>query len=152
MSLSKTVSFVLICLCCALLGFTPSRSLNRQDQQQQLIQLEERWLAAEDNPQVLGSILADDFIHVLPSGFVTKADQIRYLRSHPGTHEGATKHFEDLNVRIYGDAGVVNGIVVATDAAGKVRKTLFTDVFRFRSGKWQAVNAQELPLTQTGQR
>jgi len=115
------------------------------------MELEERWLAAEDNPQVLESILADDFIHVLPSGFVTKAEQIRYVRSHPRPHHGATKHFENLKIRIYGDAGVVNGMVVVTDGDGRTRKTLFTDVFSFRNGKWQAVNAQELPLNRTGQ-
>jgi len=40
---------------------------------------------------------------------------------------------------------VVNGVVAATGADGRARKTMFTDVFAYRGGKWQAVNAQELP-------
>jgi hypothetical protein len=112
--------------------------------EQDLLQLEKKWLDAEDDPTVLESILADDFVHVLPLGFVTKREQIDYLRSHP-TAKRETRHFEGLRVRIFGRAGVVNGIVVATDADGKTRRTLFTDVFAYRRGELQAVNAQELP-------
>jgi hypothetical protein len=47
-------------------------------------------------------------------------------------------------VRIYGTAGIVNGMVVATDKSGAVvKKSVFTDVFAYRNGHWQAVNAQE---------
>jgi hypothetical protein len=95
-------------------------------------------------PSSLESILADDFIHVLPMGFVTRKEQLDYMRSHPVSKREA-RHFEDLRVRIFGTAGVVNGIVVAAGAEGKARRTIFTDVFAYRQGKWQAVNAQELP-------
>jgi hypothetical protein len=47
-------------------------------------------------------------------------------------------------VRIYGTAGIVTGMVVAKDKSGVVvKKTIFTDVFAFRDGHWQAVDAQE---------
>jgi hypothetical protein len=75
---------------------------------------------------------------------VTKREQLNYLRSHPANKREA-RHFEDMHVRIFGTAGVVNGIVVATDSHGEARRNLFTDVFAFRDGKWEAVNAQELP-------
>ena len=61
--------------------------------------------------------------------------------------ECAKKHFEDMHVRVYGTVGIVNGIVVETGAGG-IRKTLFTDVFAYRDGKWQAVSAQELPAAE----
>lgn len=48
------------------------------------------------------SILADDFVHVLPVGFISKDDHLGYLRQHPNAFPGA-KHFEDLRVRIYGE-------------------------------------------------
>jgi Domain of unknown function (DUF4440) len=118
---------------------------NNSDPEAALLQLEKSWLAAENDPDVLDSILADDFIHVLPGGFVTKKEQLSYMRSHPSPKR-ETKHFEDLRVRIFGSAGVVNGIVVATDADSKTRRTIFTDMFAYRGGRWQAVNAQELPL------
>jgi predicted GNAT superfamily acetyltransferase len=47
-------------------------------------------------------------------------------------------------VRVYGDCGIVNGIVVASDEHGQdLDRTIFTDVFAYREGRWQAVNAQE---------
>jgi hypothetical protein len=59
-------------------------------------------------------------------------------------------HFDDMRVRIFKDVGIVNGIVVETNEKGEVlRKTLFTDVFAYRDGRWQAVSAQELPLQET---
>jgi hypothetical protein len=116
-----------------------------------MVQLENRWLAGEDDPAVLQSILADDFVHVLPTGFVTKGEHIEYVRGHPASH-GEIKHFEDLRVRMFSNVAVVNGMVVASSGNGKIMKTVFTDIFAYRSGKWQAVNAQETPLADsTGQ-
>jgi hypothetical protein len=116
------------------------------DQHRALEALEQRWLGVEDDPSALESILADDFIHVLPMGFVTKREQIDYMRAHPAPKDGTTRRFDDLRVRVYGIAGVATGIVVATAPDGKTDRTAFTDVFAFRDGRWQAVNAQELPL------
>jgi hypothetical protein len=109
-----------------------------------LLSLEQRWLQAEDDPAIQEKILADDFVHVVPSGMISKKDQVAFLRSGKRPPDQLKRHFEDLKVRIYGTVGIVNGIVVATDDSGKpVRKTLFTDVFAYRNGRWQAVNSQE---------
>ncbi|HTS12897.1 MAG TPA: nuclear transport factor 2 family protein [Candidatus Limnocylindrales bacterium] len=110
-----------------------------------MTQLEQRWLSHENDPRVLESILAGDFVHVVSVGMITKAEHIDYVRRHP--FNDTSRHFEDLRVRIYGTVGIVNGIVVAKSASGKLRKSTFTDVFAYRNGKWQAVNAQELPVT-----
>ena len=111
---------------------------------QQLLRLEDQWLQGLQNPHVQEQILADDFVHALPSGFITKKDQLDFLRSRKQPADNLKRHFEDLRVRIYGTAGIVNGMVVATDKAGNVvKKTVFTDVFGYRDGRWQAVNAQE---------
>lgn len=114
-------------------------------QQQAVIDLEHRWLASEDDPSALDSILADDFVHVLSSGMVTKAEQLQFMRQHPAPR-GGERRFQDLRVRIYGTAAIANGVVVATARDGRVQHTIFTDVFAYRNGAWQAVNAQELPL------
>lgn len=121
------------------------RGQSESEQQRRVEEIEKRWLAAEDDPGALEAILADDFVHVLPAGMVSKREQIEYLRAHPGK-SGERKRFEDLRIRIYGSAAIANGMVVATAANGAVRKTLFTDVFALRDGKWRAVNAQETPL------
>jgi hypothetical protein len=121
------------------------------DQRQALIDLEEHWLEVEDDPASLEAVLAYDFVHVLPNGFTSKAEQLAWMRSHP--RKGPSiKRFEDLKVRIYGDAGIANGVVVATMPDGKLRKTIFTDVFVYRNGKWQAVNAQEAPFEEHAHR
>jgi hypothetical protein len=113
---------------------------------QELLGLENRWLQVENDPVALEGILAPDFLHVVPGGIITKDQHLRFLREHPGRSQRSEKRFEDLHVRVYGEAGIVNGAVIETTEHGK-RRTLFTDVFAYRDGKWQAVSAQELPET-----
>jgi hypothetical protein len=79
--------------------------------------VEQRWLDYEDSPAVVQSIRADDFVYVLPGGF------------------------------IYGQLAIATGIVSnIPESNGKPARFIFTDVFVRRAGKWLAVNAQELPL------
>lgn len=114
--------------------------------EQEVRAVEQRWLENEERPDVVQSILADDFVHVLPVGFIGRDDHLNYLRQHPNSFPG-TKHFEELRVRIYGDVAVATGIVsTLLDPNSKPKRTAFTDVFVRRAGKWLAVNAQELTL------
>ena len=122
----------------------------RADQQPQAKQrevkaVEQRWLDHEDRADVVASILADDFVHVLPAGFVGKNEHLQYLRKHSDALRG-TRCFEELKVRIYGETAVATGIVYSVRTDGTSRRTGFTDVFVRRSGAWLAVNAQESPL------
>lgn len=111
---------------------------------QQLLKLEDQWLHGLQNPRAQEQILADDFVHALPTGFITKKDQLDFLRSRKQPADNLSRHFEDLRVRVYGTAGIVNGMVVAIDKSGAVvKRSVFTDVFAYRDGRWQAVNAQE---------
>jgi hypothetical protein len=49
-----------------------------------------------------------------------------------------------MRVRVYGDVGIVNGIVLTTDEQDhEVDRTIFTDAFVRHNGRWEAVNAQE---------
>lgn len=115
---------------------------------QQLLALENQWLKVEDDPDALEAILAPDFLHVVPAGIITKNEQLTYMRKHPSPKQSSEKHFENMHARVYGTVGIVNGVVVAKEAA-TTRRTLFTDVFAYRDGKWQAVSAQELPMAET---
>ena len=99
----------------------------------------------EDDPVALEDILASDFLHVVPGAIITKNQHLRFLREHPAGGKRPEKRFEDLHLRVYGEAGIVNGAVIETTDHGE-RKTLFTDVFAYRDGKWRAVSAQELPV------
>jgi hypothetical protein len=117
-----------------------------QDKSEQAIRdLEQRWLENEDDPSALAAILADDFVHALPIGFIGKQEQLNFMRKYHQISKG-TKHFGELRVRLYGSTAIANGIVVDTqEGSASVRKTVFTDVFIRRHGTWQAVNAQETP-------
>lgn len=140
----KTLFLLFVVLMLTLCGNarkSPNSDADRA--KRELLALEQKWLQAEDDPATQEQILADDFVHVLPSGMISKEDQIAYLRSKKQTDQ-LQRHFEQLRVRIYGNAGIVNGIVVAAGKSGAaVRKTVFTDVFAYRNGTWQAVNSQE---------
>ena len=120
-----------------------SPSPDNQDQAA-LIALENEWLANLHNPTVLEKILASDFVHPLPTGdFVTKAQHIQFSSTHlpPPNRK---QRFDQMRVRVYGDVGIVNGIVLTTDEQGReAERTIFTDVFVRRNRRWEAVNAQE---------
>ena len=132
---------------CALLLFPLLARADDRKATDELLAAENHWLAVEDDPDALESILAPDFLHVVPQGIITKEEQIGFMRRHPRPDRPAPeRHFEDLPARVYGNVGIVNGVVVATEG-GTTRRTAFTDVFEKRGGKWWAVNAQETPLS-----
>lgn len=108
-----------------------------------IIALEQEWLHASD-AATLDRILASDFVHVIPvDHFLTKQEHIDWTVKHPEPKDRHTR-FDKLNVRLYGDVGIVNGSVIATYASEKeLDRTMFTDVFVYRDGRWQAVNGQE---------
>ncbi len=111
-----------------------------------IVRLEHEWLDVRDTG-TLSRILADDFVHVLPADFVSKADEIGFRRKHGWNRPDEKTEFENLRVRVYGQIAIANGVVKATNnKTGIVRRTRFTDVFVFRDGRWQAVNAQELDV------
>jgi hypothetical protein len=152
MTRMRRIGLAVALLCCAAgivfaSGSGPS-SKSATAAQQAVTQLEQRWLQNEYDPTTLNSILADDFVHVLPSGFISKQQHIAFVRAHP--QPNLTEHkFEKLQVRVYGNIAIANGIVLAVPAGGGgPQRTIFTDVFAFRNGKWQAVNAQETPMTE----
>src|SRR5215467_4968557 len=144
----KLVRLVIICGIVLFTDPLPSQPTSgpgsAEKSKQELMDLENHWLQVEDDPAALESILAPDFLHVVPAGIITKGEQLSFMRRHPRREQGS-KHFENLHVRVYGNVGIVNGEVVAAGKQG-AQKTLFTDVFAYRDGKWQAVNAQELPV------
>jgi hypothetical protein len=109
-----------------------------------ILKLEQDWLDDESGRATLERILADDFAHPVPQGvFVTKSQHIDWAVEHPWP-PGRKRRFEKIDVRLYGDTAIATGIVENTDADGGDRqRNIFTDVFVYRNGEWQAVNAQE---------
>ena len=72
---------------------------------------------------------------------LTKAQHIDWSTTHLPP-AGVTSQFDRLDVRLYGDIAIATGIVARSDGA----RTVFTDIFRFTDGRWQAIHAQETPL------
>ena len=109
-----------------------------------LMALENDWLKNEHNAAELEHILAADFLHPVVTGDVlNKAQHIKFSSTHLPAPD-LTKHFKGLQVRVYGNVGIVNGLVLTTNKDGNTTgKTVFTDVFVYRDGRWQAINAQE---------
>lgn len=155
MSKVKKIGLAVALLCCAAaVVFARSTAFaggSSSAAQQAVIQLEQKWLQNEYDPATLNSILADDFVHVLPNGFISKQQHIGYVQAHP-QQKLLKRQFEQLRVRIYGKVAIANGIVAELPAKaakdGAALKTFFTDVFVFRNERWQAVNAQETPMSQ----
>jgi Domain of unknown function (DUF4440) len=118
----------------------------------ELLALEDQWLHARD-AATLERILAADFVHPVPPGiFLTKGEHIDWYVKHLPPASRKTR-FDHLQVRVYGDTGIVNGMVIASDESGKeLDRSIFTDVFVYREGKWQAVNAQENRVETAGGR
>jgi uncharacterized protein DUF4440 len=108
-----------------------------------LLSLGEEWLHARD-AATLQRILADDFVHPVAQGvFLTRAEHIDWYVKHLPPPTRKTR-CDRLQIRIYGDTAIVNGLVIASDQSGKeLDRSIFTDVFVYRDNRWQAVNAQE---------
>jgi hypothetical protein len=114
-----------------------------------LMALEDEWLAHMRDSTTLDRILAPDFLHVIEDGsFLTKAQHIAWCAANPlpATHRA---HFEKLQVRFVGDLGFASGIVSSSEGNARASRTVFTDVFAFRGGRWQAVHAQETRMVTT---
>jgi len=111
-----------------------------------LLSIENEWLAGEHDRATLQRILADDFVHPVSVGvFLTKDQHIDWAVKHP-IPPGRRQQFDQLRARVYGDTGIVTGIVTSSGQTGDRDRTIFTDVFVRRDGRWQAVSAQETPV------
>ena len=128
---------------------TTSSEHGSDEDSRALIEMENAWLKSEHDRATLERILASDFIHPVATGdFLSKEQHIYYSTKYlPPAN--LHNRFESLKVRIYDIVGIVNGLVVTSDENGKeVNRTVFTDVFAKRDGRWQAINAQENKVEQ----
>lgn len=121
-----------------------SAARNQESDRRAIEQMEQEWLNAESDRPKLERILADDFVHAVSAGvFLTKQQHIDWSVQHPRPADRKAR-FEKLDVRLYGDAAIATGIVEDTgNTGGNIERTVFTDVFAYRTGRWQAVSAEE---------
>ena len=131
----------------ALSGRLVQSKRNPESDEQTIRTLEEQWLHARD-VATMDRILANDFVHPVSQGvFLTKTEHIDWYVKHLPPLTRKTR-FDHLQVRIYGDTAIANGMVIASDESGQeIDRSIFTDIFVYRDGRWQAVNAQENKVT-----
>lgn len=151
--LRKHFLFLLVLLAClstsvAAQSSSKSTTSDASQDEAAITKLENEWLTALNtaNVDAIADVLADDFLRPAPDSgrFVNKTDLLGYYRSHLKPQGPNQRRIEDMTVSVYGNAAIARGNVVSTGADGKIVSTLlFTDVFAKRSGKWQAVSAQE---------
>ena len=119
----------MILLTCPVSPEWTGKQVSVKNPKQEVLNLEDHWLQVKDDPNALESVLAADFLHVVPVGIITKKEQLDFMRKHP-SRDKSLKHFEGMHVRVYGNVAIVNGMVVAISGRG-THKTLFTDVCTF---------------------
>jgi ketosteroid isomerase-like protein len=114
--------------------------------EQTLMQMERDWGAAEIKKDyaAVERILADDWVGIDYSGnIVPKEQAIADLKS--GTSTLASEVLGPMTVRVFGNTAVVTGSDAekstdrGKDSSGNY---VWTDVFVFRNGRWQAVASQ----------
>lgn len=116
------------------------------DDVQQLTEIEHRTHDAfmRGDAETLAEVLADDFIFVDPQGRIsTKADWIADISAGALTFEAIDMN--ELQVRIYGDAGVTIGRVRMKGRSPEGdfdEHYCYTAVYVKRDGRWQVVAEQ----------
>ena len=125
-----------------LAAFALACATTHSDDRAAIIALENEWLAHEHDRATLERILAPEFQHPVFTGDVLdKAQHIDWATAHLPP-SGVTSRFEHVDVRVFSDIAIATGVVARSDGV----RTVFTDIFRFREGRWQAIQAQETPV------
>lgn len=133
------LSFLVGCALVVAIAIGPRASLaaDHGKVEQELLQSERDRCTAtvKNDAAALGGILADDIIDVWPNGKITtKAQDLADVQ----TNTTSACEVEMMQVRVYGNAGVVVGRLSIKSAAfnGQIR---FTDTYVRRDGRWQVV-------------
>jgi ketosteroid isomerase-like protein len=110
-----------------------------------LVQMEKDLFQAKmtTNPDVIEKFLSDDWVNISPTGREgSKAGLVQHLRQHPGELPPFTGQQQDLQVYVFGNAGVATYVEELTAKPdqhlpwSKVQ-TDGTDVFVKESGTWK---------------
>jgi ketosteroid isomerase-like protein len=108
----------------------------------QLRAVEHAWITAaiQHDRSMLDRLLAADFVDISYRGERrTKAD-VLHAQAAPS---GSRQILSDLQVRVYGETGIVTGVNTVTMTKRAPVRVRFTDVFVRTKDGWRAVSAQE---------
>jgi metallo-beta-lactamase class B len=116
--------------------------------------VEQEWLHAleTNDAATLAKILAVEWQDNRSNGHVATRkeflDSIQSLSAQTHSAGDASTELVNTKVRLYGDVAVATGTALRTTTDKTTRakhqqRTLYTDVFVWREGRWQAVSSQE---------
>jgi hypothetical protein len=140
------MKFALVALSLLLASLFAQTKTGKDSAEQILIKMELDWSEADvkKDAAVLNRILAEDWMGIDFQGTVMKkADVMRDLRSDATATEST--ELREIKVRIFGNTALVSGTEIeksqykGKDSSGAY---VWTDVFVFRNGRWQAVSSQ----------
>ena len=139
-----TLTTGIVAMFCSLSPHRAQQQRTPERDRAAVLALEHEWIDTRDSA-TLDDLLAPDFLHPVPTGqIITKAEHIRWWVTAHSTPANFQSRFDRLDVRVFGDAAIADGSVITADRSGhEVGRNVFSDVFVYRSGRWQAVNAQE---------
>jgi ketosteroid isomerase-like protein len=132
---------ILFAAFCFALGQMENESSAQSDTEQELKRLENEWINSylRGDKQTFDRIVADDFTRTDESGkFATKAEERTFVQAPPASVNSSLTN-EDMQVRVYGNAGIVTGRIVSKVQGGLNFQSRFTDTFIKREGRWQVV-------------
>jgi hypothetical protein len=99
----------------------------------------------ERDRAALDRILADDFVDSNWKGELRTKSQLLEGSGTPSSH---SQHLRDIKIQLHGSMAIARDLNEISDKDGRiVMRIRFTDVFLHRHGNWQAVAAQETPVS-----
>jgi hypothetical protein len=88
--------------------------------------------------------LSDDFVCILPDGH--RIDKAEFLRRNTKKVRVSDVTFDEIDVRPLGTVALVQGVITRR-LRGACTSTRYTDVWRLRESRWEAVAAQLTQVT-----
>ncbi|HEY2846344.1 MAG TPA: nuclear transport factor 2 family protein [Pyrinomonadaceae bacterium] len=103
---------------------------------------------AQGNAEQLDGLLSDGYLHINDAGqLVTKPDLIAGVKD--GNVKFNSVNIQEVNIRVYGDAAVVNGTFMGNNAAGSRNANIqdrITFVAAREGDNWKFVSGQTTPM------
>jgi peptidylprolyl isomerase len=109
------------------------------NEEQALLKLQQEWIAAirRRDANVLGSLIADDYVGINQDGIVgDKKQGLEPAQARVPSREPIVT--ENQKVRFYGNTAIITGQMVH----GGTRRVNYTQVWAKRQGRWQIVSWQ----------
>ncbi len=130
-----------------------SENFDNSDVAEHLRGIEKRLATAwiDGDRSYIEQILADDWSVIDLTGRILKKAEVLEEAFGSGDRQIVSMQIDEINVRPFGDWAIVTG---RTQAAGQYQGEVaevtlrFTDVFAYRSDKWQVVASQATMLGQ----